>query len=381
MLTPEQFADSIIRNQQEAQAYPLDPRDQRMQRRITGADGFGGVAREIANEPLGALAAGSTVALQSWPSFAASALGGATGWLAGPRGAQLGAQLGVGAGSTITEFANSWLDFLRSKGLTADRDTLLAALQNPQLVQEAADFARKRGMAVGAFSTLSALVAGRLAGPVADRLGGKAGHAAGLGAETGAQALTEAGGEAYAQVASEGRITNPGEVVLEGIAGVPGAVGDVPAMILNRPRQPRQPRQPQTEVPPEPVALEPEQELVQTAHEQTAQEGEENGNGVGVDRGSDRPAVPVEPPAAAVAGNEPSQSGSGVGGQETRSPAASQNQSQAPRIERVTTPDGQFETETEFEVVEADDLRAAEGELQPRGSNEICESATIQSQS
>lgn len=37
-----------------------------------------------------------------------------------------------------------------------------------------------------------------------------------------------------------------------------------------------------------------------------------------------------------------------------------------PRTERVTTPDGGFETDVEFQVVEADQLKAAQGELQPR---------------
>lgn len=36
------------------------------------------------------------------------------------------------------------------------------------------------------------------------------------------------------------------------------------------------------------------------------------------------------------------------------------------KSERITTPDGDFETDVEFEVVEADTLKAAEGELQPR---------------
>ncbi len=43
-------------------------------------------------------------------------------------------------------------------------------------------------------------------------------------------------------------------------------------------------------------------------------------------------------------------------------------QGQAPQLrsERITTPDGEFETDVDFEVVEADQLKAAQGELQPR---------------
>jgi hypothetical protein len=88
---------------------------------------------------------------------------------------------------------------------------------------EARDRAAKRGVAIGAFDAITGGLAGRL---LSGARGVTSTVARGTG-ELGIQAAGGAGVEAAAQLVTEGRITAPGEVLLEAAAEIVPGVGEV----------------------------------------------------------------------------------------------------------------------------------------------------------
>ena len=225
LLTPEEAAANIAASTEAAKQYAMPESVRKGMEEIQNAQGWKETGLALARN----LDVIPSVLGESIPASATSIgtglIGGLLGAVAGPVGATAGLSTGVGVGSAATEYASSLNQFLTSKGVnTSDPDQLKAAFSNPDLMSEARNDAATRGIAVGAFDALSAGIAGRLFAPVKGALGDKAlGTVAGTGAEIISQAGAGAGGEAAAQLATEGKITSPGAVALEAVGEiVPG---------------------------------------------------------------------------------------------------------------------------------------------------------------
>lgn len=382
MSTPEEFAAGVVQDQQEAANYPLHPDDQALLAEIQNSDSFWGALGQIASNP----SILPVVLSQSLPAMAGTVAGSVGGGLAGSAmlpgpGTAAGAAIGAGAASGATEFASSIVDALIDAGVEPTEENLARAVQDPALMATAKDYALKRGVAVGVFDALSAGVAGRIAKPVEKLVGtGVGGRVAGLAAEVVGQSAGGAGGEMSAQLATKGEVSNPGAVALEAAAEIPGAALEVPATVLARKpgemlgaaKQTVPQASPEAEVPTgfqldpagatEPSVLPVNNVDIPVGQPQITPQSDTPGSENAIapnsnsQPGFDPPAgdqqaasstpVPTEPPAP--------------------SPAVPSASPAPTKTERVTTPDGSFETDVEFQVVEADDLKSAQGELQPR---------------
>ena len=216
------------RNRSEQEAYE----------RFQAADGIIGSAREIFSN----FRLLTNVAVESLPSSAlpivaggaASVVGGLVG---GPTGAQRAASVGTGLGSFVTEYGNTMLETFAENGVNLDDpNSIKAALSNKELMSDARARGARRGIAVGTFDAMSVALAGKMGGlPVANAVIGKSGSAgfarktagvlAGGAVETAGQGTLGALGEAAGQVAADGRITSPQDIVAEFAGEIPtGAV-------------------------------------------------------------------------------------------------------------------------------------------------------------
>jgi hypothetical protein len=160
---------------------------------------------------------------QSAASIATGLTGAAGGFMAGgPVGAAAGSMAGTAVGSGLSEYGNSFVEALRDAGIdTTKEEAVVWGLQDPAVVAKARDFAVRRGVSVGAFDGLTALVGGQLL----RRAGTAVGRVAAGAGEVGIQAGGGMAGEATAQVASTGGIQSTGQILMEGVAELPsGAV-------------------------------------------------------------------------------------------------------------------------------------------------------------
>lgn len=163
------------------------------------------------------------------------ALGGTVaGSIGGPplvaAGATGGAMAGIGFGSYATEYGNVVAEVLQNANVDlSDPAALEAAMLNPDLMSAARKKAHARGVPIAVMDALSMGIAGRILKPVREAikpvLGKVAGTVAGGTAELSAQSVAGGAGEAGAQLADEGRISDPvaiGEEMVGELA--PGAV-------------------------------------------------------------------------------------------------------------------------------------------------------------
>lgn len=131
----------------------------------------------------------------------------------------------VGGNSAAIEYESTILDTLSEAGIdTTDAAQVRRALDDPALMAQAKDRAGKRGLAIGLFDAATAGIAGRIVAGAR----GSASTIARTGGETGAQLGGGMAGEATAQLATEGRVDQWGDVVMEGIAEVPTTITEVP---------------------------------------------------------------------------------------------------------------------------------------------------------
>lgn len=216
------------RNKSEQEAYE----------RFQAADGIIGSAKEIFSN----FRLLTNVAVESLPSSAPSMVLGAVGGVVGGvatrsgKGAQTGASVGTGIGSFATEYGNTMLETFSENGVDLDDpESVKAAMADKELMSEARWRGTRRGIAVGAFDAMSVALAGRMGGaPVARTIIGdtaKAGlarKATGLLAagavETVGQGTLGAAGEAAGQLAADGRITSPQDIVAEFAGEIPSGV-------------------------------------------------------------------------------------------------------------------------------------------------------------
>lgn len=235
---------NIVRGNQRSQtAGARSQEEQKAYEDFQNADGFFASAREIFSNPR--LLA--NVAIESLPSSALSLVGGVVGGAAGAAagtvaggpagtliGGRVGGGLGSGLGSFVTEYGNAMLETFQNNGVDLDDpEALKAAINDPELMAEAKERGVKRGIAVGVFDGLSAGLAGKLGGGrIAEKIIGEAGEAsvrrkvagtlAGGAAETVTQGVMGGAGEAAGQLATEGRITSPADIVAEFAGEIPG---------------------------------------------------------------------------------------------------------------------------------------------------------------
>lgn len=216
LLTPETAAKTIAEEQRYQQRIAAPQETQDAVRRMNDAGSVAEFLSALYEQPGALLTIMGESLGQSGPGMAAGTLGAA----AGPLG--FGAAQGVASGAT--EYASSVLQSLGDAGVDlTDPKSVQAGLTDPERMAAAREFAAKRGVPVGLFDGLSAGLAGKImrlaGGPQSVR--GAVGRGVG---ETGMQAGAGAAGEAGAQLASEGEISKPGAVALEGVAEIPGGV-------------------------------------------------------------------------------------------------------------------------------------------------------------
>jgi hypothetical protein len=193
-------------------------------------DAPGEIALSLAGESLGmtapAMAAGAGVA----------ALGGGIWGLAAVSG----------LGSFAQEYAGKFLDSFKEKGIDVSKPEQVAnALTNPELMGEIRGDAAKKGVAIGFFDALSARLGGHLVKGAKGVLS-FAGRGSAELAEQGALGMT---GEVAGELAA-GEEINPASIMAEGIAEIPGGVGDVALGTMARARDAAR-GQPEPEVAPQ----------------------------------------------------------------------------------------------------------------------------------
>jgi hypothetical protein len=141
-----------------------------------------------------------------------------------PAGGVIGAGAGfaqaTGAASYSLEMAGGVLEALAEAGVPLNNPEALAqALQDPQRMQLAREFAQRKAVPVAVFDGASAVIGGRIFG------GGKmisAMRRLGQGmVETFTQAAMGAGGEASGQLAQKGEIDSPRSIAAETVAEFP----------------------------------------------------------------------------------------------------------------------------------------------------------------
>lgn len=216
LLTPETAAKTISEEQRYQQQIAAPKETQDAMRRMSEAGSVAEFLSALYEQPGALLTIMGESLGQGGPGMAVGALGA----LGGPVG--FGAAQGLASGAT--EYASSVLQSLGDAGVDlSDPKSVQAGLSDPERMAAAREFALKRGVPVGLFDGLSAGLAGKITrlagGPQTVR--GAIGR--GIG-EMGLQAGAGAAGEAGAQLASEGRISKPGDVALEGVAEIPGGM-------------------------------------------------------------------------------------------------------------------------------------------------------------
>lgn len=128
--------------------------------------------------------------------------------------------IGIGATSGLLEFSSEFQNLLAAEGVDlSDERSISEMMRNPERVRSLALQAAKKAGVVGLGDMLTAGLASKV--PGGRTVAGKVASAVG---KTTVEATGGMGFEAGSQLASRGKITEPGAVALEGIAEVPGAL-------------------------------------------------------------------------------------------------------------------------------------------------------------
>lgn len=243
----------------------------------------------------------------------------------------------MGLSGAGVELGSSLLQYAQENGVnTRDPESLRQFYADPAKLDAAKTFAATRAGIIGVVDAASAglasktLVPKAVVNPIARSVTNTA-------VQIPVQAAAGAGGEAGAQLATDGRITGPGEIVAEGAGGLFTAPLEVASMATGAARAGR-------ETPPAPVeppAVPPAQRVEPTT------------DGLLDDLIRTKAATAEAQPAGTV---ETTQPGS--------DPALAQTEI-ATDTQRVSTVTGR-QVDTRLRVVDASELRAASGELQPR---------------
>ncbi|PWC39270.1 hypothetical protein [Azospirillum sp. TSO35-2] len=216
LLTPETAGKTIAEEQRYQQQIAAPKETQDAMRRMSEAGSVADFLSALYEQPGALLTIMGESLGQGGPGMAVGALGA----FGGPVG--FGAAQGVASGAT--EYASSVLQSLGDAGVDlSDPISVQAGLSDPERMAAAREFALKRGVPVGLFDGLSAGLAGKITRLAGGPQSVRGAFGRGL-SEMGLQAGAGAAGEAGAQLASEGRISKPGDVALEGVAEIPGGL-------------------------------------------------------------------------------------------------------------------------------------------------------------
>jgi hypothetical protein len=154
------------------------------------------------------------------------------GLIAGVINPTLGAIV-LGGSSTGVEFGSSFLEFARDNGVdTTDPKQMAALFENKELLREGINKAGTRAGIVGAGDLFLAGLASKTLVPK-KITGTAAKNITNVAAQLGAQSIGGGGFEAAAQLATEGKVSKPGEVLAETFGGL----GTAPLEVYSQTRQ------------------------------------------------------------------------------------------------------------------------------------------------
>jgi hypothetical protein len=142
----------------------------------------------------------------------------------------------MGANSAIVEAGSSLGDFARDKGVDmTDAKAVQAFFGDRDNLSQAMGYAAKRAGIIGGLDAVSGGVASKTLAPFK---GAIARQAVNIPAQMGVQAGLGAGGEAGAQLATKGRIDQPGQVLMEAAGELGGAPLEVASFSSASPQPP-----------------------------------------------------------------------------------------------------------------------------------------------
>ena len=169
-------------------------------------------------DPLGVMA---SVSLESVPQIVPALVLGAV-----TRNPKVGA-IAMGSTSFASELSSGITEYFQDQGVNVkDPVAVNKALNDPALFAKAYEHAMTRASIIGLADTAAAGVASKMLVPKSVVKNQVAKEAVNIGvAQPAAQVISGAGGEAAAQIATEGEIKKPGQVLLE-------AVGEGPTSLL-----------------------------------------------------------------------------------------------------------------------------------------------------
>jgi hypothetical protein len=222
----QKIAESERANQNVAQTEDM--------KKFQEAEGFLDSAAQIITNPIDVALPlfAQSIGSQLAPMAAGAAVGAAAGAVTGPGSAVTGL-VGAGIGSGVGDAVVSFPDFIREKGYDlTDPEQVKAALNDPDVVAEAAKKSAARGLIVGATSAVGGAVAGKAtAAGVAAAAGKTLGQRAlTIGGATTADVAIQTGleglGEAGAQLASTGKLS-PKDIAAEMFVQTPGQLAEI----------------------------------------------------------------------------------------------------------------------------------------------------------
>lgn len=204
----------VVASQAEAGKYRTRPGVELLNEVTTAKQAF----QAFQADPLGVMA---SVSLESLPQVAPALVLGAI-----TRNPTVGA-LAMGSTSFASELSSGVMEYFQDNGINIkDPIAVNKALNDPTLFAKAYDHALARGSIIAAADTAAAGLASKMLVPKQVIKNQFAKEAVNIGvAQPTAQIISGAGGEAAAQVVTEGEVTKPGRVLLE-------AAGEGPTSFL-----------------------------------------------------------------------------------------------------------------------------------------------------
>lgn len=211
-----QSAGSMVQTGRRIADIPQNPAAQRMM----GAKSWGDAASAFWSDPLGVI---GSVGLQSLPAMAPALV-------AGTLGGPAAGAVAMGTSSAGTEYLSSVIDGLAQEGVdVGNEQALVAAFRNPDLMGSVRDRAAARAAIIGGVDGATGGLAGKTLVPARVK-STLAREALNIPVQTVTQGAAGAGAEAGAQIATEGRISEPGQVLGEMVGEAFGAPAEVAAM-------------------------------------------------------------------------------------------------------------------------------------------------------
>lgn len=194
-------------------AIPRNPAVQEFGQQINAGD-YGAATKTFLANPVGIIAQiGTESAPTMLPALAAGIVNPA-----------LGAAV-MGGSSGAQEYGSSILEYMGQNGVdTTDPAAVTAAMRDPSMLKAATDYATKRGLIIGTIDAATGKLAGMSLVPAKLASSSVKREAANvLVAQPLAQGVAGSGAEAAAQIATQGRVTDPGAVALEAVGELYGA--------------------------------------------------------------------------------------------------------------------------------------------------------------